>query len=144
VPAVASIVAAIVLTAPWPNGGTIPKQYTCDGKDLRPAIGFWSAYPQKKPPRRWVAIEMIDVDAPGGGFVHWLQVGRVLGRNTFGKLGYSGPCPPPGDAPHRYVFRAFVLDGRPALKQGFTDVQLRHAIRGHVTGRGTVVGRYGR
>ena len=25
--------------------------------------------------------------------------------NGFGRSGYGGPCPPPGDGPHRYVFQ---------------------------------------
>jgi len=30
---------------------------------------------------------------------------RVRGEMIFGKIGYGGPCPPPGK-PHRYFFQA--------------------------------------
>jgi phosphatidylethanolamine-binding protein (PEBP) family uncharacterized protein len=137
--ALASLVATIAVSAPWPNGGPIPKRYTCDGADAIPPITVAA-----KLQPRVVAIEAVDLDAPGGTFVHWLQVGRVPGRNTFGKLGYSGPCPPRGDTPHRYVFRVYLLNRAPPLKRGFTQAQFRVAIRGRVLASGSVIGRYGR
>ena len=33
-----------------------------------------------------------------------LKSGARQGRNDFGKIGYGGPCPPPG-LPHRYFFK---------------------------------------
>ena len=110
-----------------------------DGADRTPALTL-STHPQP----RVIAIEMDDVDAPGGVFVHWLAVGDVKGRNTFGKLGYSGPCPPPGDPPHRYVFHVYVLRKKPALRTGFSAAQLHAALRGRVLASGRIVGRYGR
>lgn len=133
----ASFAAALAVTAPFPNGGMIPKRYTCDGANVAPVLVV-------RPQPRIEAVEMVDLDAPGGVFIHWLTVAGVRGRNTFGKLGYSGPCPPQGDPPHRYVFRVYALKRRPALRAGFTDAQLRRAIRGLVAGEGRLVGRYGR
>jgi len=66
---------------------------------------------------------VVDVDAAGGGFVHWLayhlpssgsipEGGPVPGNegtNSFGAMGYRGPCPPGGDEPHRYRFRLYAL-----------------------------------
>jgi phosphatidylethanolamine-binding protein (PEBP) family uncharacterized protein len=136
---VASLLAGIVISAPFPDGGTIPRVYTCDGPDKTPPL-TWSL----KVRARAYAVEMLDVDAPGGVFVHWIAVGSVEGRNSFGKLGYSGPCPPRGDKPHRYVFHLYALTRAPSLRTGFGDAQLRAAIRGHVLARGQIVGRYGR
>ena len=31
------------------------------------------------------------------------------GRNSFGDVGYSGPCPPRDGGPHRYVFTIYAL-----------------------------------
>ena len=137
--ALASLLASIVISAPWSNGGTIPKRYTCDGANVPPRL---TLTPNLR--ARVVAVEADDVDAPGGVFVHWLQVGRVRGRNTFGKLGYSGPCPPPGDTPHRYVFHVYVLRRQPPLRAGFSQSQFRSAIRGHAVASGSITGRYGR
>ena len=135
----ASLLAGIVVSAPFPNGGTIPKVYTCDGADKMPPITLAT----RTHPRVY-AVEVDDIDAPGGVFVHWIAVGNVQGRNTFGKIGYSGPCPPPGDPPHRYVFHAYALNPRPRLARGFSVAQLHAAIRGHVIASGKIVGRYGR
>jgi len=133
----AAVAAAFTVIAPWPNGGLIPKRYTCDGANRTPVLRVRAL----RPP---FAIEAVDVDAPGGRFVHWLVAGGIPGRNSAGTLGYTGPCPPPGDPPHRYVFHLYELRRKPRLRPGFTDAQLRTAIRGIVAGSGTVVGRYGR
>ena len=135
----ASLVASIAVTSVFPNGGTIPRRFTCDGADVVPPLTLATHVRA-----RAYAIETIDVDAPGGRFVHWLAVGSVPGRNSFGKLGYSGPCPPAGDAAHRYVFHVYALDRRPSLRPGFTEAQLRKAMRGHVLASGKLVGRYRR
>jgi phosphatidylethanolamine-binding protein (PEBP) family uncharacterized protein len=137
----ASAVAALVVTAPFPNNGTIPKRYTCDGANVSPVLR-WKL--NSNPFVATTALEIVDLDAPGGVFIHAVQVGQVRGRNTFGKVGYSGPCPPTGAKPHRYVFRIYALRRRPALRAGFTDAQFHRAIRGLVVAQGQVVGRYGR
>jgi phosphatidylethanolamine-binding protein (PEBP) family uncharacterized protein len=139
VAAIAFLLAGIVVTAPFPNDGTIPKVYTCDGADKRPALTL-STHAHA----RQYAVEVDDIDAPGGVFVHWIAAGPVQGKNTFGKIGYSGPCPPPGDPPHRYVFHVYGLNRALRLARGFSAAQLHAAMRGHVIASGKIVGRYGR
>jgi Raf kinase inhibitor-like YbhB/YbcL family protein len=119
----------LLLTSPGlPPGGVIPKQYTCDGSDISPPLA-WSGAPPKTAS---FALVVEDPDAPGGTFRHWaafnipvnttsLQAGYragasapfAEGRNDFGKIGYSGPCPPPGSR-HRYVFTLIALS-QPSL-----------------------------
>ena len=82
------------------------------------------------------ALELIDPDAPGGPFLHWalaripptvrtlaagesVPPGAVAGTNSFGKVGYGGPCPPPGASPHRYVFVLLALRSPSSLTPGF-------------------------
>jgi Raf kinase inhibitor-like YbhB/YbcL family protein len=92
--------------------GTVPKQFTCDGGSHIPRIR-WTAVAVTE----W-ALEMVDPDAPGGEFVHWvvygipagttavgpeLPAGALQGKNGRGQAGYTGPCPPPGPA-HHYHF----------------------------------------
>jgi phosphatidylethanolamine-binding protein (PEBP) family uncharacterized protein len=62
---------------------------------------------------------MLDPDAPGGTFTHWLvygippgissltavPAGAGEGVNDFGRRAYGGPCPPRGAA-HHYHFVA--------------------------------------
>lgn len=126
------------------EGATIPKKHTCDGADLSVPLS-WT-----EPPERTEAFALIvdDPDAPGRTWVHWvlddipghtralaealppegvLADGTKQGVNDFGRLGYGGPCPPPGPA-HRYVFRLFALDRKSGLGPGATKEQVLRAI----------------
>jgi len=119
----------LLLTSPaLPPGADIPRQYTCDGGDISPPL-VWTGVP---PTTAGFALVVEDPDAPGGTFRHWaafnipasatsLPAGYhagmptpfAEGRNDFGKIGYSGPCPPPGSR-HRYIFTLMALN-RPNL-----------------------------
>jgi hypothetical protein len=72
-----------------------------------------------------------------------LPSGARQGRNDFGKIGYSGPCPPPGQ-PHRYFFKLYALDGKLSLKAGATKAEVERAMKGHILVQAELVGRYGR
>lgn len=99
---------------------TIPQQYSCDGADVSPPL-VWENVPQGA---KSFALVCDDPDAPVGVFDHWvlynlpanadslpedvprderLQNGALQGKNSFGRIGYNGPCPPGGT--HRYYFR---------------------------------------
>jgi len=142
------------------SGGTIPQVHTCDGADISPPIR-WSGVPAKT-----VSLVLLcdDPDAPRGTWVHWvlydldpavselaagvpairnLPDGASQGNNDFGKLGYGGPCPPPGP-PHRYFFRLLALDRKLGLSSGTTMKQVLAAAEGHVLARVELMGRYGR
>jgi Raf kinase inhibitor-like YbhB/YbcL family protein len=118
------------------NGATIPARYTCTGADVSPPLR-WSGVPSGA---RELALVIIDPDAPGGSFTHWVLAGippsesgfpahlglagAVPGRNDFGKLLYRGPCPPPGK-PHRYVFELLALPAPSGLTPGFRIAALK-------------------
>jgi Raf kinase inhibitor-like YbhB/YbcL family protein len=101
-------------------GGTIPRAYTCDGRDISPPLR-WTA-----PPRRTSSFSLTVTDRDARGFLHWrvtaisarlrtLAAGARVGReglNDFGRRGYGGPCPPSGSGRHRYVFALKALDAR--------------------------------
>ena len=104
------------------EGDTVPDLFTCVGDDLSPPLE-WSGVPEGTAELR---VSLVDPDAPGGTFVHWLVTGidpssSRVGQgavpsggteqeNSFGEARYRGPCPPPGDRPHRYVFAVEALD----------------------------------
>lgn len=142
------------------NGGEIPKKFTCDGADSSPELS-WTDVPAGT---RSLALIADDPDAPGGTFTHWvlfnlpaetrqlsenlnkvdeLPNGAGQGRNGFRKIGYGGPCPPPGK-PHRYFFKLYALDSKLELKPGASKEELENAIRGHTLGRAEIMGKYGR
>ncbi len=141
-------------------GETIPQKFTCDGPDVSPNLAW--AEPSAK--FQSFALIMDDPDAPGGTWVHWvlfdlpadtkalpegvakqeqLASGARQGRNDFGKIGYGGPCPPPGK-PHRYFFKLYALDSKINLKAGATKADVERAMKGHVLAQAELIGKYGR
>jgi Raf kinase inhibitor-like YbhB/YbcL family protein len=112
-------------TADFGPGQAIPKAFTADGADISPALS-WRGVPQGTGA---LALVMEDPDAPVGLWTHWvvydlpptldglpqdqprdpaLAGGGKQGVNSWSRLGWNGPSPPPGK-PHRYVFRLFAL-----------------------------------
>ena len=149
-----------ITTPAFSAGGDIPKKFTCDGPDLSPKLA-WTDPPPKT---QAFALIVDDPDAPVGTWVHWVlfdlaantkelpegvakqdQVlsGAKQGRNDFGKVGYGGPCPPPGK-PHRYFFKLYALDANLGLKAGATKADVERAMKGHILAQGELMGRYGR
>ena len=141
-------------------GGDIPRKHTCDANDVSPELS-WSNVPVGT--RAFVMITD-DPDAPAGTWVHWviydlpadtkelaegvptteaLTNGAKQGTNDFRKLGYGGPCPPPG-LPHRYFFKLYALDAPTGLKPRASKQQLLKAIENHVLGEAEIIGRYKR
>jgi len=142
------------------NGGTIPKEFTCDGADSSPALE-WSGGPREV---KSYALIADDPDAPVGTWVHWvlwnlpasthslqqglaksaeLDGGARQGQNDFRKTGYGGPCPPPGK-PHRYFFKLYALDAALNLGGNSTKADLEGAMQGHILEQVQYMGRYGR
>lgn len=110
----------------------VPENYVfngfgCSGKNLSPPIE-WSDPP---PGTKSFAVTVHDPDAPKiGGWWHWTVVNipanvtkleegasnenklpkeAVEVETDFGDVHYGGPCPPPGDAPHHYIFTVYAL-----------------------------------
>jgi hypothetical protein len=143
--AVALLAAAFALSSSFANGGEIPRRYTCDGSSAMPPLR-WTTPPHGT---RSLAIEVLDPDAPGGTFVHWVAWGvargkpGVQGQNSTGGLGWTGPCPPSGPA-HHYVFRLYALDATLRLRKGADDTAFRRALHGHVLATARLVGLYRR
>ena len=142
------------------DGSAIPRQFTCDGTDLSPALA-WSDAPQSAKSFSLIAD---DPDAPVGTWVHWvlydvppelkqltegvpkdeqLANGARQGRNDFRRIGYGGPCPPPGAA-HRYFFKLYALDAKLNLKAGASKADLEKAMSGHILAQASLMGRYKR
>jgi Raf kinase inhibitor-like YbhB/YbcL family protein len=150
----------VLKSSAFAQGAEIPKKHTCDAEDVSPALE-WSG-----PPPRTVTLALVmdDPDAPNGTWVHWvmwnlpaaahqlpeavkkrdpLEDGTRQGRNSFGKVGYNGPCPPHGK-PHRYFFRLYALDEKLDLTPGSSNVVLQQAIQGHIIVEADYMGTYHR
>ncbi|MCK9361005.1 YbhB/YbcL family Raf kinase inhibitor-like protein [Patescibacteria group bacterium] len=137
------------LTSPaFADGASIPSQYTCDGNDSVPPLVIDDVPPDTK---SFVLI-CFDPDSPSGNWDHWVafdipadtreinsEVG-TQGVNSWGKLGYGGPCP--GSGEHRYFFRLFALDTMLNLKSGASRSAVEQALQGHELAKTEVMGRY--
>lgn len=58
----------LTVTSPDLAGGTFPREFTCDGANRVPRLQ-WSTPPSGT---QQLAVEMLDLYAPGGTFTHWL------------------------------------------------------------------------
>jgi len=136
------------------NHQSIPVKYTCDGKNVNPPLTI-SDVPENA---KSLVLIMDDPDAPMGTWVHWtvwnidpktkeisensLLEGAIEGITSFGKPGYSGPCPPSGT--HRYFFKLYALDTSLSLPKTATKAELEKAMTGHIINTEELVGLYSR
>ena len=142
------------------NKGYIPDRYTCDAQDFSPPLS-WSDIPENA---KSLVLICDDSDASFKIWVHWVafnilpeagglkegiskeelaELSIVEGTNDFGKVGYQGPCPPPGKA-HRYSFRLYALDTTLALEQGVSKKNVIETMQGHIIAEAKLAGRYQR
>jgi phosphatidylethanolamine-binding protein (PEBP) family uncharacterized protein len=131
--------ASIRLSSPALQGGQsaspLPATYTCDGKDTWPSLR-WAGVP---PGTAELALFAMNVEPVGEKlFFDWavagldpglgglktgvLPKGAVLGRNSFGKSGYS-ICPPGSE--ETYIFALYALPKALSLDRGFDPRTLR-------------------
>ena len=103
--------------------------FGCSGENISPALK-WMNPPEGT---KSFAVTVYDPDAPtGSGWWHWVVFnipatitelkadagrveknlaprGSVQSVTDFGKPGFGGACPPPGDKAHRYIFTVYAL-----------------------------------
>ena len=134
----------------------IGARFTCDGEDASPRLA-WEGVPKTT---QELSLAVEDPDAPGTTFTHWLVYGidqRVTqlsegvpgeavtpgppllrqGENDFGRMGYSGPCPP-GGKEHRYVFRLLALEATVDLEPGADRAAFDEAVAPHLVAEARV------
>jgi hypothetical protein len=70
--------------------------------------------------------------------------GALQGRNSFGRSGYSGPCPPKGGGPHHYRFVLYALSRPVRLLAGASRDAFRTAVAPAAMAQGTFRGTYSR
>lgn len=142
-----------ITSTAFAEGEMIPRKYTCDGDDISPPLQI-SDVPENT---KSLALIMDDPDAPVGVWDHWIvfnipasisQINEgeepqgVLGKNSWGRTGYGGPCPPSGT--HRYFFKIYALDTMLNLDAGASKKEVIRAMEGHILAEGQLMGRYSR
>ena len=141
------------------SGQSIPAKYACTGRNISPALAW------NDPPGGTQSFALIvdDPDAPMGSWVHWFLynipaearslredlpvTGKnvdpeaiFVGKNSAGKIGYDGPCPPSGT--HRYYFKLYALDTLISLLPGATKEQVLKEMEGHILAQGELMGTF--
>lgn len=148
------------LSAEWATGSAeIPDRYRARilGANLSPSL-HWSTLPAGT---TQLALVVQDPDTPlSGASTHLVALidpavipkladgdltkgsaapGVVLGRGSM-RSGWSGPLPPKGHGPHRYVFQAYALARPLGLRPGFRLADLKAALGGSILGRAQLIG----
>jgi len=143
-----------ITSTAFENNASIPQKYTCDGEDV--SLPFTIAdVPEGT---QSLALVSDDPDSPSGTWLHWtlwnidpattalaegvIPEGAVEGTQSFGDIGYGGPCPSSGT--HRYFFKLFALDTILDLPRGATLDELNKAMDGHILEKAELMGRYKR
>ncbi|NQT05962.1 MAG: YbhB/YbcL family Raf kinase inhibitor-like protein [Candidatus Omnitrophica bacterium] len=149
-----------IKSSAFKEGETIPAKYTCKGADLSPPLS-WSNVPDGT---KSLALICDDPDAPMMVWVHWviynipaeetelfealpkdrtLPNGAHQGITDFRRIGYGGPCPPPGNV-HRYYFKLYALSNKLNLEPGATKKDLLKAMEGQIIEEAQIMGRFKR
>jgi len=142
-------------------GGEIPALFTCEGRDLSPALD-WTGVPEaakslvlivddpdapdpKAPRMTWVHWVLYNMPPaarglPEGVAVNDLPAGTKQGTNDWKRTGYGGPCPPIGR--HRYFYKLYALDVALPDLGAATKADVEAAMKGHVLEHAEIVGTY--
>ena len=154
------VMALTIKSSVFSDGDMMVAKYTCKGEDVSPSLS-WDGVPSGT---KSFALICDDPDAPFMTWVHWviydipanvtelsegvpkdntLSSGAKQGRNDFRKIGYGGPCPPPG-GPHRYFFKLYALNAMLNLEPGLTKKALLKKMEGHILEEAQIIGKFKR
>src|SRR3954471_6978662 len=145
--------AALRVSSPaFIDGSRLPQRYTCDGAGDEPPVQAGTVPPSTSE----LVLIVSDPDAPGGTYVHVTRYGisrrgdgavdhgGAEGRNSAGDVGWTPPCPPEGDDPHRYVWAVYALRDPSGLAAGAKPSAVADAVSHGVLAQGTLTAMYGR
>ncbi|HUA33246.1 MAG TPA: YbhB/YbcL family Raf kinase inhibitor-like protein [Candidatus Binataceae bacterium] len=140
------------------SGSAIPTDNSCSGANTSPSL-TWSGTPAGT---KSFALIVQDPDAPHGTFTHWIAFdipaaassmpaavphtdelvgGGEQGMNSAAKIGYMGPCPPPGKV-HHYHFELYALNSTINLPKGASLRAVQAAMQAHVIGKAELIGTF--
>lgn len=147
-------------SAAFTTGNPVPVDNSCSGANASPALS-WSGVPANT--KSFVLI-VDDPDAPHGTFTHWIAYdipasatslpgaiphsdeitgGGEQGMNSAAKIGYMGPCPPPGKV-HHYHFKLYALNSTINLPKAASRNAVEAAMKPDVIGTAELVGTFSR
>jgi Raf kinase inhibitor-like YbhB/YbcL family protein len=154
----------LVVDSPaFEDGGTIPREHTCDGPGRSPPFTF-GGLPE---PTEAVALTCRYPNSLAQNFDHWLlwnvppERGEIpaglpdtgtlpdlgdarQGENGVGEVGYLPVCPPPTLGEEEYRFRFYALRRPLDLPGGANQEQFEEELEGAVLASLRYVGYYAR
>jgi Raf kinase inhibitor-like YbhB/YbcL family protein len=134
-PDVSGAASITVTSIAFSDGAAIPRRFSCDGDNVSPPL-TWSGVPSSASA---LALVVDDLDAPSGTFTHWVVLDLpattdaldqavdphcAQAKNSAGRAGWFGPCPPSGT--HHYRFTVYALSAPTGLAD---DDGLDEALR---------------
>ena len=148
-------------SAAFTQQGSIPQQFTCQGRDESPPLA-WSGAPEgtvsfvlivddpdapdpAAPKRTWVHWVLYSIPATASGLAEATVTARLPpgtreGLNDWNRTGYGGPCPPVGR--HRYVHKLYALDVDLGDLGTPRKADVEKAMDGHVLAKTELIGTY--
>ena len=153
-----------ITSSAFQDGGKIPVQYVmpgAGGQNVSVPL-TWSGAPDGI---QSFALSAVDPHPVAHNWVHWLVIdipkdatslpegasgknmpaGAVELQNSFGKIGYGGPQPPPGSGDHPYVFTLYALSApKVELGKNTSLAAFKQALEGKTLATATITGYFGR
>ncbi len=147
----------LVVESVFANNTHIPRKYAffyCGGQNVNPPLYLKNLSNKAK------SLVIVVEDPDANNFLHWLawnvepvttipesipnkvtvnKPNMTQGMNSYGFIGYGGPCPPPGER-HHYYFNVYVLDTMLNLPTTATKDDVLNAMKGHVIQKGLLIG----
>ena len=144
----------------------IPTKFTGEGADVSPSLK-WEGTPAGTKSFALICDDSDALSVAGKVWDHWLiwnlpatlkelpeNVAKTetvaalgsarQGMNSWPRLGYNGPLPPPRHGVHHYHFKLYALDVTLALPAKATKQKLLEAIQGHTLAEAELIGTYER
>ncbi len=141
-----------IISPDFKEGDEIPKKFGYKFDNKEPEIDFENI----PDGTQTLALIMDDPDAMeavGKIWVHWLVFDsidlstkfsngnlRKEGKTDFDEIGYGGPAPPNGR--HTYIFKAYAVDTKLDLKEGYSKKDLEQAMNGHILAEAKLTGTF--
>jgi Raf kinase inhibitor-like YbhB/YbcL family protein len=147
---------SLSLILPFANGAAIDARFTCKaaggGVGISPGVS-WGAVPSGA-----AELALVVTDADASGFVHWVLAGidpnainsvpegsvpasLHQATNSFGKVGWGGPCPPSGS--HHYVFTLHALSELSGITNVMPAADALNLINGRSVAKAVVTATFG-
>ena len=129
--------ASVPLT--WGDAPTGTRSFVIEMIDHHPVAREWL---------HWLVADVPDgqrMIAEGASTTQAMPEGALELPNRAGRIGYGGPQPPVGSGIHDYEVTVFALDvPRLGVGPDATLEDVSKAMAGHILGRASLTGRFGR